>query len=146
MNEMLSLQFLFGEDINLKSETSNEEISSSSESQEEVKENPVNAAEEHSACYESGLVKALHEALETVVPKTKEVFKDMIEMDKQLCLKNKLSAKDLFLKMKEKLENPKELRITRHKYKRCSKGHKSESEEEFFLMNIVNLYDMVEQI
>jgi len=48
--------------------------------------------------------------------------------------------------MKEKLENPKELRITRHKYKRCSKGHKSESEEEFFLMNIVNLYDMVEQI
>ena len=90
---MLSLQFLFGEDINLESETSYEEISSSSESQEE---NPVEAVAEHSACYKSGLVKGLHEALETVVPRTKEVFKDIIEMDELLGLNNKVSASELF--------------------------------------------------
>ena len=79
MNEMLSLKFLFGENINLESETSYEESSSSSESQEE---NPVHAVAEHSACFESGLVKGLHEALETVLPRTKELFKDIIDMDK----------------------------------------------------------------
>ena len=42
MNEMMSLQFLFGEDIKLEDlETSSQESSSQSESQEEEQEEPV---------------------------------------------------------------------------------------------------------